>query len=151
MTEELPRRLARKAPWVWGAQQALFWGALLIGVLIVGSEADVPGALALIPLAGFVVGGVVVPPLRWRAWRWDVRPDAIELRRGVLRVRHTVVPMLRVQHVDTTSDVLEQAFDLASVVVHTAAGSHTIPLLRDVDAEDVRRQIAKLSEAVDEP
>ena len=67
--------------------------------------------------------------LRWRRWRWDVRPDAIDIQHGTLTIRRTLVPMMRVQHVDTTRGILEQAFSLATVVVHTAAGSHRIPLL----------------------
>ena len=47
--------------------------------------------------------------------------------------------MVRVQHVDTTSGLLEQAFDLYSVEIHTAAGSHTIPLLETRDADELRR------------
>jgi uncharacterized protein len=151
VTGELPRRLARKARWVWALQQALLWLVVGVGTLIAVGELDLPGALRLVPVAGFLIGTLIAPTVRWRRWSWDVRPDAIEIRRGVLTVRHTVVPMLRVQHVDTTSDVLEQQFDLATVVVHTAAEGHTIPLLTDHDAEELRRRIAELAEAADEP
>ena len=75
-----------------------------------------------------------------------MRPEAIEIRRGVLVIRHTVVPMVRVQHVDTTSGLLEQAFDLDSVEIHTAAGSHTIPLLETRDADELRRRIEELTD-----
>lgn len=144
MTELPARRLAPKARWVWRIHYGLICLAAAVGVLIAGLS----GVLALIPVAALVIAVTILPGLRWRAWRWDVRPEAIEIRRGVLRVRHTVVPMLRVQHVDTTSDLLAQAFALASVQIHTAADSHTIPLLADRDAEEVRRRIAALT---DEP
>ena len=148
MTELPPRRLSGSARWVWALQQALAWGAAIIGVLILAPQLDLPGSLALIPLAALVVGVTVAPVLRWRSWRWDVQPRAIEIRRGVLVVRHTVVPMTRVQHVDTTSGLLEQAFDLYSVEIHTAADSHKIPLLEARDADELRRRIEELT---DEP
>jgi membrane protein YdbS with pleckstrin-like domain len=148
VTELPPRRLARSATWVWRLQQALGWGMVAIFVLALASELDLPASLALIPLGGLVVAVTVAPTLRWRSWRWDVQPEAIEIRRGVLWIRHTVIPMVRVQHVDTTAGVLAQAFSLATVQIHTAADSHEIPLLKDVDAEVVRRQIAALA---DEP
>ena len=53
-------------------------------------------------------------------------------------MRRTLIPMARVQHVETTEGVLEQALGLATVAIHTAAGGHTIPLLRDLDAARVR-------------
>jgi membrane protein YdbS with pleckstrin-like domain len=59
--------------------------------------------------------------------------------------------MLRVQHVDTRRNPVEQSLDLATVVVHTAAGSHTIPLLRVADAAEVRDRIAALARTADEP
>jgi uncharacterized protein len=146
VTELPPRRLARSAPWVWRLQQALAWGFATIAVLAATEQFDLPASLVLIPLAGLVVAVTVAPMLRWRSWRWDVQPDAIAIRHGVLRIRHTVVPMVRVQHVDTTSGLLAQAFSLATVEIHTAAGSHTIPLLTDVDAEGVRRRITELAD-----
>lgn len=146
MTELPPRRLARSARWVWRLQQAFAWGIAVIAVLVIAPELDLPGSLALIPVAALVVAVTVAPALRWRSWRWDVQPEAIEIRHGVLRIRHTVIPMVRVQHVDTTSDLLAQAFSLATVRIHTAADSHTIPLLTDVDAEGVRRRITELAD-----
>jgi len=148
VTELPPRRLASGARWVWRLHQVLAWGIATIVVLVVAPKLDLPGSLALIPLAGLVVAVTVAPVLRWRAWRWDVKPEAIEIRRGVLVIRHTVVPMVRVQHVDTTSGLLAQAFDLYSVAIHTAAGSHKIPLLETRDADELRRRIEELS---DEP
>ena len=146
MTGLPPRRLARRAPWVWRLQQAFAWGLATIAVLAIAPELDLPDSLAYIPLAGLVVAVTAAPTLRWRSWRWDVQPEAIAIRHGVLRIRHTVIPMVRVQHVDTTSDFLAQAFSLASVEIHTAAGSHKIPLLTDIDAEGVRRRITELAD-----
>jgi len=137
-----PRRLARNARWIW----RLYVGLVGAGALLGAAVAELPGVVLLLVLAGLVAGVSVAPALRWRSWRWDVRPDAIEIRRGVLRVRHTVVPMQRVQHVDTTSDLLEQGFGLASVQIHTAADSHKIPLLEARDAEEVRARIAALAD-----
>ena len=94
--------------------------------------------LLVLPVAG-------LPPLRYRRWRWDVRPDVIDIQHGTFTVRRTLVPLERVQHVDTRRGVLEQIFDLATVVVHTAAGSHTIPYLAPADAAELRDRIAALA------
>jgi membrane protein YdbS with pleckstrin-like domain len=138
---------------VWRGEQVLFWGvALVIGFFLAG---PLDGALAVlvrvVPALGLVAATAVVPELRWRRWRWDVRPDAIDIRHGTLTIRRTLVPMLRVQHVDTTRDLVEQALDLATVRVHTAAGSHRIPLLALADAGEVRDRIAGLADIADEP
>ena len=151
MTGEPRRRLARNARWVWRADQAFAWSVVLAATIVASRLLDFSPAFALLPLIGLAVGVSVVPELRWRRWRWDVRPDAIEIRHGTLTVRHTLVPMLRVQHVETTSDIVEQQLDLANVVVHTAAGSHKIPLLTLGDAAELRDRIAALAGTADGP
>ena len=145
MTELPERRLGRNARWAWRLQQAGFWIAVTVGAQIAVHAIELPTWLGWLPLIGLLVGVTVVPELRWRRWRWDVRPDAIEIRHGTFTVRHTVVPMLRVQHVDTTSTLIQQWLELATVEIHTAASGHEIPLLTAYDAEQVRGRIAALA------
>jgi membrane protein YdbS with pleckstrin-like domain len=151
--DEPSRRLSPSARWVWRLQQVAFWGVAAILAVTLGSQLDgAIGALVqVLPLAGLLAGLALVPELRWRRWRWDVHPDAIDIRHGTLTIRRTLIPMLRVQHVETTRGVLEQAFELATVEIHTAAGSHTIPLLGLADAGEVRDRIADLARTADEP
>ena len=92
-----------------------------------------------------VVGTIAVPELRWRRWRWEVHEHEIDLQRGILVVRRTLIPMARVQHVETERGLIGQALGLSTVEIHTAAGSHAIPLLRDGDAAVIRARIAELA------
>jgi uncharacterized protein len=153
VTPEPSRTLAREARWVWRGEQLAGWAVAVAVGLIVAAQLD--GVLAVlvrvVPILGLVICVALVPSLRWRRWRWDVRPEAIDIRHGTFTIRRTLVPMLRVQHVDTRRGVVEQSLDLATVVVHTAAGSHTIPMLRVKDAAEVRDRIAELARTADEP
>jgi len=148
---EPARRLAPQARWVW----RLYWAGGCIAALVAGGllrDAAPDGwepLLWVLPLAALVVGTPVLPEWHWRRWRWEVREHEIDLRRGTLRLRRTLIPMARVQHVETTRGVLEQALGLATVAVHTAAGSHTIPLLSDYDAGLLRARIAELARTDD--
>ena len=58
--------------------------------------------------------------------------------------------MLRVQHVDTKRDLLQQWLGLATVVFHTAAGANEIPALTVDEAAQVRDRIAELARTADE-
>jgi uncharacterized protein len=137
---------------------ALVW-AVPVGIgCVVGGGAlagsDAPGVLAWLAWAiavGVVaVGGVAMPLVRWRTWRYEVRDEEIDLLRGAVVVRRTLIPMTRVQHVDTQRTPLSDLFDLRSVTVHTAAGSHAIPALRPGDAAAIRDRIALLAREPDE-
>ena len=92
----------------------------------------------------------VIPELRHRRWRYEVREHEIDIRHGTFSVTRTIVPMRRVQHVETTRGVLEQALELATVAFHTAAGSNQIPALADAEAARVRSRIAELARTADE-
>src|SRR3954469_19555337 len=141
--DEPSRRLSPAARSIWRLQQLGLWGALTVAGAVVASRLDALGPLPwLLPLAGLVVATLAVPPLRWNRWRWGVRDDGIDIRHGTLTIRRTLVPWIRVQHVDTRRGVLEQSFGLATVIVHTAAGGHTIPLLSFNDASLLRDEIA---------
>lgn len=103
----------------------------------------------LVALAAlFLVG--VVPTLRWRRWRYEIREDEVDLQRGIVWVSRTLVPLARIQHVDTRTGPLERRLGLATVVFYTAAGPSQIPELSAPVAGDVRDRIAELARGQDE-
>ena len=135
---------------VWAVPVGI--GSVVGGGALAGSDA--PGVLAwlawALAVAVVAVGGVAAPLLRWRTWRYEVRDEEIDLLRGAVVVRRTLIPMTRVQHVDTQRTPLSDLFELRSVTVHTAAGSHSIPALRPGDAAAIRDRIAVLARQPDE-
>jgi uncharacterized protein len=151
-TPEPSRKLAPAARRLWRIE-GVFSAAFALaaaGVL----QAVAGGTLALLGwLAAVAIGAVTtfaVPELRWRRWRWEVREHEIDIRRGTVAVTRTLVPMLRVQHVDTRRDLLQQWLGLATVVFHTAAGANEIPALTLAEAAHVRDRIAELARTADE-
>ena len=85
-----------------------------------------------------IVGAVGVPRAALARWRWDIGDDGHRHPHGTFTIRRTLIPWVRVQHVDTRRGIFEQLFGLATVIVHTAAGAHTIPLLDAGEADELR-------------
>jgi membrane protein YdbS with pleckstrin-like domain len=113
--------------------------SFFLGVLLV---------LAVLVLAGVVVG--VVPGMRWRRWRYEIRSDEVDLQRGIFWISRTLVPLARIQHVDTRQGPLQRRFGLSTVVFYTAAGPNQIPELSTPVAADARDRIAELTREQDE-
>jgi len=104
--------------------------------------------LAVLALTGLVVG--VVPGLRWSRWRFEIRPDEVDLQRGIFWISRTLVPLARIQHVDTRQGPLQRQFGLSTVVFYTAAGPNQIPELSTSVAAEARDRIAELTKDQDE-
>ena len=142
---EPAQRLSPEARAVW----RLYWLAAAVVAPLVALAAGLAGGLVLAMFVALAAGTAIVPALRYRRWRWEVREHEIDLQRGVLIMRRTLIPMERVQHVETERSILGQAFKLATVKIHTAAGGHEIPLLAEYDAGLLRGRIAELARTSD--
>jgi uncharacterized protein len=150
MPPEPSRRLAPGARWLWRAQGLMATVGALVAAGVLQSSAPGGAVWILLPVVVAAVAVGALPELRWSRWRYEVRDEEIDLRHGTLRITRTLVPMLRVQHVDTTQGPLDQALGLATVVVHTAAGATTIPALEAAHAGRLRDHIASLARTADE-
>ena len=102
----------------------------------------------VLALGAFAV--FVLAPLSWRHWRYELREDELDLQHGLWTVTRTLVPLARVQHVDTRRGPLQARFGLATLVLFTAAGASTIPALRLAVAYALREQIAALAKRFDD-
>lgn len=111
----------------------------------------------VVPIIGWIITlieGIVmihfVPVLRWKRCKYEVREEEIDIQKGWLIIKRTIVPMVRVQHVDTSHGPLLRSFKLASVHISTAATVHEIPALPAADASNIRDQIANLARVRDD-
>jgi membrane protein YdbS with pleckstrin-like domain len=86
---------------------------------------------------------------RFRAWGYLERDEDLEVRRGVMVQRLSVVPYGRMQFVEITTGPVERLFGLATVKLHTAAAASDarIPGLHPDEAARLRDRLAALGEA----
>jgi len=86
---------------------------------------------------------------RFQAWGYLERDEDLEVRRGVMVQRLSVVPYGRMQFVEITTGPVERLFGLATVKLHTAAAASDarIPGLHPDEAARLRDRLAALGEA----
>ncbi|WP_062106607.1 PH domain-containing protein [Bacillus niameyensis] len=92
----------------------------------------------------------IIPGIRWRRWRYEVREQEIELQHGVFVITRTLVPMVRVQHVDTVQGPILRKYKLATIQISTAATQHEIPAVDLEEAEEMRHAISRLARVAEE-
>jgi membrane protein YdbS with pleckstrin-like domain len=122
------------------------WGIVAV-VAASTALGTAPAVLAAVAFA--LLAAVLVPAVRYRTWRYAVRAEEIDLRHGAWVVRRTIVPMARVQHVDTARTPLGQLLGISTLTVHTAAGKHEIPGLEAGTADRLRTEIARYAREPD--
>jgi uncharacterized protein len=124
------------------------WAPVIIGALVLDNTAldgsDWQGALSVgVPLVA-LIAVVTAPPRIWRRLGYRLHPTLLQVVRGWLFHTDTVVPFVRVQHIDVTRGPWDKLFGTATLVVHTA-GTHnsivTLPGLAPDRAAEIREMI----------
>ncbi len=154
---EPQKRISEKALSVWritGAMTSVMIMVMAGGVIWLSNVFSWPVWVVIAAVAAIILHVYLYvylfPLLRWKRWRYEVREQEIELQQGVFVVKRTLVPMIRVQHVDTRQGPLLKKYGLATVDVSTAATVHEIPALPMEEAEELRQFISRLARVADE-
>ena len=152
MHSEPPYQLPPNAIKTWrisGLMQSLFLGMVCVIIWLLDTESLMPfwflmtAAGAWLMLSVLLVG--FIPRIKWKRWRYDINEHEIELQRGIFIVRRTLVPVNRVQHVDTRQGPVLRHYGLSAVTISTAATTHQIPALDTEGAEEARNRISRLA------
>jgi uncharacterized protein len=95
--------------------------------------------VAIILLA--LIAVAIFPERTYRRLRYRLTGQMLQVLRGWLFHTDTVVPLVRVQHLDVTRGPLDKMFGTATLVVHTAGTRNsivTVPGLAPERAAEIR-------------
>ena len=93
---------------------------------------------------------VILPPIRYARWRYEMSDDFLDIARGIIWRKRFIIPFIRVQNTDTKQGPVLRAFGLSSVTVSTAAGEHEIPGVAAEESEQLRDRAAELARIAQE-
>lgn len=152
MRKQPQRQISLNGLKVWRLQNgiiSLIFLLIIIGVFVASYYFQWPYWIGAI-LSGLwvlqVIFGIwLIPKIRHHIWRYEVFENEIEIQHGLIRVTRVIVPMVRVQHVDTSQGPLLRRYRLASVQISTAATVHDIPALELEEADELRDYISRLA------
>ena len=152
MRNILPEKLPVSAKFIWriySAMQFLVLAIMYIIFLYIGDRFDislwVKVLVASIIVFYCVIHLIAVPSIKWKILSFEVREHEIELQTGLFIVTRTIIPIIRVQHVDVSQGPIIKQKGLANIDITTAATTHTIPLLNEEDADNLRIKISELA------
>ncbi|WP_033543548.1 PH domain-containing protein [Planococcus sp. CAU13] len=157
MNNQPKNRISRKGLTVWrlyGIIETAVFALLAIGAGVLTYFLDWPVWLYAVYAGVLLLFAFLFiflfPKIRWQRWRYEVREQEIELQHGLFIVKRTLVPMVRVQHVDTEQGPILRRYDLAEITISTAATTHTIPALITSEADELRGMISALARVAED-
>lgn len=121
-------------------------GASLFDFLLIRHLEGPYGLLSAIAWAVAIFVVVSFPSRRMSRWGYRMGADELRVARGWLFRTDTIVPFVRVQHIDVGQGPIERWFGLSHLVVHTS-GTHnstvTLPGLQSDLAASMREAIRR--------
>ncbi|PFA68645.1 hypothetical protein CN378_06360 [Bacillus sp. AFS015802] len=157
MIGEPQKRISPMALKVWriyGVLESLVVALLAAGAIVLTYIFEWPGWVTFIAVSVFIIFTYVfahlLPQIKWKRWRYEVREQEIELQRGIFIVKRTLVPMVRVQHVDTVQGPILKRYGLSTITISTAATVHEIPALNMEEADELRNSISQLARVAED-
>lgn len=149
LTEPAHRASPRAVPY-WHLSALIGWLVFLgiltaVWLLFLRSHGWPPYVLGALGL--WAVGHIsVMPGLRYRVHRWETTPTAVRTRTGWLNREQRIVPLSRIQTVDSTQGALMRLFGIASVTVTTASSAGPVTI-DGLARETADRVVAELTAA----
>jgi membrane protein YdbS with pleckstrin-like domain len=117
----------------------LSWLLLTVIAAVAGSALSEVTTIAwLLPVAVVLIGLAVIavaPERIYRRLRYGLTDRLLQVVRGWLFHTDTVVPLVRVQHIDVVRGPLDKMFGTANLVVHTAGTHNSIVTVRGLAPE----------------
>ena len=152
LLEPPQKRLSKDAVKVWLIREMI---GNIIGLIVLGGLFYLDYYFAwkdwidwiLIVITGLAligaIWGFIHPFLLYKNWRYDADEEFLHLKSGAINEKHQLVPMTKIQAVETEQGPILRKYRLRSVSVQTMGSSHTIPALPQEVAIELSHQIAQ--------
>lgn len=86
---------------------------------------------------------LVVPYFRYNRYRYSINEECIDIKEGYLFTKRNIVPIERVQKLQTAKGPIDQIFHIEKLIVTTAGGDVTINYLEEERAENIADNLKK--------
>ena len=111
----------------------------VLGLIAVGVK-DLASYAVYVPIALIVVCWlylILSPEVYYRHYKYCITSDKIDIRRGIIVLSHTVVPIERIHQVEVVRGPINNLFGLADITVTTAGGDAVIEFLDTETADEI--------------
>lgn len=96
----------------------------------------------------FLMISIFIPKIYFDHYRYFISEDRVDIRKGVIFLRHVVVPIERIHQVEVISGPVNRLFGLADVKITTAGGVADINYLEKDEADRIAVELNRIVDAI---
>ncbi|WP_242846001.1 PH domain-containing protein [Clostridium novyi] len=120
--------------------------AIAIGLRIVfnhklGKYGFVASIIVGVIIFLLIVDVLINPIIEYKQWKYIITEDRIEFVHGIYFLTTTIIPMVRIQHIDIEEGPINRMYKLAKITIHTAGGVHKIEGIPKEKAQEISEYI----------
>lgn len=131
---------------------AITYAVLLVAFILIMSYSgealgEARGTVLLIGLACLVIVlayMLMAPPVFYSRYRYKIAEDRVDVRSGILFLRHVMVPIERIHQVEVSRGPINNMLGLGHVNITTAGGTATVSYLEIEEAERMAERLNNL-------
>lgn len=141
-------KLDKKAITSWRISRLLrlpIWlivcAAAFIGGMFLPAAGLVVKVLAVALAVYKIVGIVAYPQIEYKQWGYQIHEDRVDIRHGIFFINHTIVPVIRIQHITVSQGPVNRKLGLYEVEMALASNNFEIPCLSKTVADEIAENL----------
>lgn len=87
------------------------------------------------------ISALFFPKVEYKNWSYYMEADKVIIKSGVFVIKTVVIPIKRIQYVDTSIGPILSRFGLTNLTIYTAGGKYEIPALLNNIAKELQENI----------
>lgn len=157
--EEPTEKISADVVKVWRISNTLEHVSALIVLAILVLFAEKFGWYEWIGIVLYILGGAyfifaifsifIQPAYIQATWRYQIDQQFIQLKHGKWQIKHTLIPMEKVEYVRTEQGPIMRKYDLFNIEIGTTTSNHVIPAIPSHEAKKLKALIATYAKIKD--
>jgi membrane protein YdbS with pleckstrin-like domain len=157
--EEPTEKISTDAVKMWRISNSLGHLTALILIAVLIGCSNMFGWFGWINIVLYIIGGLAIlsalfsiliePIYLQRTWRYQIDHQFVQLMHGKWQVKHTLIPMEKVEYVRSEQGPIMRMFNLYKIEIGTTTSNHVIPGIPSEEARLLKAQIATYAKVQD--
>lgn len=112
-------------------------GAVFAGGFFIPAAGTIMKAMAIVLAVYKITGLIIYPNIEYKQWGYKITEDRVDIRHGIFFVKHTIIPVVRIQHITVSQGPVNRKLGLYEVEMALASDNFEIPCLSKEVADEI--------------